>query len=353
MARIDRLFDILLEKGGSDLHLLEGQKPKIRQHGELQSLADEPVLDKNQIESYLTEICTAERWKTYQKTKDIDFAYTKDENARFRVNYYYQIHGMGAVFRTIPIHIAGLEDLNLPVVLKNITKLRSGLVLITGPTGSGKSTTLAALFDYINQHYSRYIVTIEEPIEFIHFRKKSFFCQREVGTDTSSFADALRDAVRQDCDVILVGEMRDYETISLAISAAAMGTLVFGTLHTNSASTTIDRIIDVFPPDEQAKTRTMLAESLRAVCAQLLLRTTKGNSRVAAVEILFGTQGLSASIREGNTSNIRNIIQGGKCNGMQLMDDAIEQYLSKGIVAGEEAYLKAFDKDRFKKYAPK
>ena len=180
-----------------------------------------------------------------------------------------------------------------------------------------------------------------------HMKKKSFFCQREVGTDTPSFADALRDAMRQDCDVILVGEMRDYETVSLAISAASMGTLVFGTLHTNSASTTIDRIIDVFPADEQAKTRTMLAESLRAVCAQLLLRKKGGEGRVPANEILLGTQGLSTSIREGNTSNIRNIIQGGKCNGMQMMDDAIEDYLNKGVIEKEEAYLKAFDKDRF------
>jgi len=225
---------------------------------------------------------------------------------------------MAAVFRVIPTKILTLADLGLPEVLKSFAALRSGLVLVTGPTGSGKSTTLAAIIDYINDNYSRYILTIEEPIEFVHPNKRCVFCQREVGSDVHSFGEGLHTACRQDCDVILVGEMRDYETISLALSAASMGTLVFGTLHTNSAVKTIDRIIDVFPADQQGMARTMLADSLRGICAQLLLKK-QGGGRIAANEILIGTTGLSASIRENNIGNIRNIIQGGKKLGMQMM----------------------------------
>jgi twitching motility protein PilT len=353
MAQIDRFFDELLKRGGSDLHLLEGEKPKIRVHGRLRPIESEPKLDRKIIEPLLKEICDDERWNHFLQTKDLDFAYAKDAHSRFRSNYYYHLHGMGAVFRIIPTQIKTLEDLNLPPVLKKFAELKSGLVLITGPTGSGKSTTLAALIDYINSNETRYILTIEEPIEFVHQNKRSFFCQREVGGDTPSFAQALRDANRQDVDVILVGEMRDYVTISLALSVASMGALVFGTLHTNSASKAIDRIIDVFPAEEQGKARTMLADSLRGVCAQLLLKTEDGSGRIAANEILLATQGLSKSIREGNTASIRNIIQAGKSNGMQFMDDMIEAHLNKGIIGGLEAYMKAQDKKRFEQFAPK
>ncbi|MBN1782001.1 PilT/PilU family type 4a pilus ATPase [bacterium] len=352
MPLIDQLCDRMLEMRASDLHLLQGQKPKLRVHGHLQAIEDEPVLDKDRIKQMLEEICESWRWEKYLENMDIDFAYGLGDRGRFRVNYYYQMHGMGAVLRTIPTKIMTIEELNLPPVLKNFAKLRSGLVLMTGPTGSGKSTTLAAIIDYINTNESRYILTIEEPIEFVHPNKKSVFCQREVGKDTHSFASGLKTGARQNADVILVGEMRDYETISLALAAASMGSLVFGTLHTNSASKTVDRIIDVFPPDEQNKARTMLADTLRGVCSQMLLRSRDGTGRVAANEILLATQGLSSNIREGNNANIRNIIMAGKSNGMQLMDDAIEGFYKKGIISGEEGYLKANDKKRFEQFAP-
>ncbi|MBN2645100.1 MAG: PilT/PilU family type 4a pilus ATPase [Desulfuromonadaceae bacterium] len=346
MAKIDRLFDKMLACGASDLHLLQGQPPKVREHGSMVCLEGEPPIDEMAMVGYLKEICEPERWVEFLDSKDLDFAYEKDEKARFRANYYGHLHGIAAVFRVIPTKILTLEDLHLPPVLKELASLRSGLVLVTGPTGSGKSTTLAAMIDYINSHYARYILTIEEPIEFVHPNRKSTFCQREVGCDVPSFGAGLHTACRQDCDVILVGEMRDYETISLALSAAAMGTLVFGTLHTNSAVKTIDRIIDVFPSDQQGAARTMLADTLRGIVAQLLLKK-EGGGRIAANEILLGGTGLSASIRENNISNIRNIIQGGKSQGMQLMDDVLADYRSRELISAEEAYLKAQDKNRF------
>ncbi len=346
MAKLDRLFDLMLARGASDLHLLQGQPPKIREHGRMVVMDGEGVIAEAEMIEYLKEICVPERWSEFLESNDLDFAYEKDEKSRFRANYYGQLHGMGAVFRVIPTKILTLAELNLPEILKSFAVLRSGLVLVTGPTGSGKSTTLAAIIDYINEHSSRYILTIEEPIEFVHPNKKSVFCQREVGRDVRSFGEGLHTACRQDCDVILVGEMRDYETISLALSAASMGTLVFGTLHTNSAVKTIDRIIDVFPADQQGMARTMLADSLRGICAQLLLKK-EGGGRIAADEILIGTTGLSASIRENNISNIRNIIQGGKSIGMQMMDDVLTDYLKQGLISEEEAYLKAQDKNRF------
>ena len=275
------------------------------------------------------------------------------DKARFRCNYFFQTRGMGAVFRTIPAKIKTIEQLGVPLVLKSFAQLRNGLVLVTGPTGSGKSTTLAALVDYINENSARHIVTIEEPIEFVHGNKKSVICQREVGLDVPSFSEGLRTALRQDCDVILVGEMRDLETISLAVTAAAMGTLVYGTLHTNSAVKTIDRIVDVFPASQQPQIRTMLADSLKGICAQLLLQTSDGKGRVATNEILVANTGLSATIREGNTQNIRNIIQGGRDQGMQLMDESIMGFFKAGKVSGHEAYMKAQDKTRFAQFAEK
>jgi twitching motility protein PilT len=351
MAKIDALFNTMLKSGGSDLHMAEGQVPKTRTHGRMEAMAH-PVLTNISIMEYLSEICPPERWKHFKEHKDLDFAYAMGDVARFRANYFMQARGMGAVFRTIPTKIKTLEQLNVPTVLKTFAQLRSGLVLVTGPTGSGKSTTLAALIDYINESSSRHIITIEEPIEFVHPNKKSVLCQREVGIDANSFADGLRTACRQDCDVILVGEMRDMETIGLAVSAAAMGTLVFGTLHTNSAVKTIDRIINVFPSEQQPQIRTMLADSLKGVCAQLLLKTVDGKGRLACNEILVANSGLSASIREGNTANIRNIIQGGGQQGMQLMDDCINRYLQQGKINGHEAYMKATEKTRFAQYAP-
>ncbi len=350
MPAIDRLFDEMLAEDGSDLHLAEGQPPKIRRHGRLEKL-DHPALAADTMRTYLKEICSPERWQSFLDTGDLDFAYAFGEKARFRSNYFYQAHGMGAVFRTIPSKIKTLDDLKLPPILKTFTLLRSGLVLVTGPTGSGKSTTLAAIIDLINETSARHILTIEEPIEFVHPNKMSIICQREVGIDVNSFADGLRTAGRQDCDVILVGEMRDYETISLAVSAASTGSLVFGTLHTNSAVKTVDRIIDVFPAGQQAQIRGMLADSLKGVCAQILLRSADGKGRIACNEILLSSAALANSIREGKTPNIRNIIQGGKSQGMQLMDDAIQKYLSEEKITGEEAYMKATEKARFAQHA--
>jgi len=346
MARIDGLFEAMLEEDGSDLHLAEGQPPKIRKHGHLVAL-DQPALTSEVIRGYLEEICVPQRWQHYLEVRDLDFAYALGDRARFRCNYFYQVHGMAAVFRVIPTKIKTIDDLHLPSVLKRFIDLRSGMVLVTGPTGSGKSTTLAAIIDLINTTQARHILTIEEPIEFVHPIKQSIICQREVGTDVNSFADGLRIAGRQDCDVVLVGEMRDYETISLAVTAATMGVLVFGTLHTISAVKTVDRIIDVFPTGKQAQIRTMLADSLRGVCAQLLLKTVDGHGRVAVNEVLIGNPALSNSIREGNTPNIRNIIQGGRTQGMQLMDDSIAAQLKAGTISRDEAYMKAADKGRF------
>jgi len=346
MAEIDQLFDAMLSEDGSDLHLAEGQPPKIRLHGRLVKL-DHPALTTTTMRGYLQEICTPDRWQSFLEAGDLDFAYAFGDKARFRSNYFHQAHGMGAVFRTIPSTIKTLDQLNLPPVLKTFSLLRSGLVLVTGPTGSGKSTTLAAIIDLINATCARHILTIEEPIEFVHTNKLSLICQREVGSDVNSFADGLRTAGRQDCDVILVGEMRDYETISLAVSAATTGSLVFGTLHTNSAVKTVDRIIDVFPAGQQAQIRTMLADCLKAVCAQILLRSADGKGRIACNEILLSNSALANSIREGKTPNIRNIIQAGRNQGMQVMDDAIQKFLSEQKISGEEAYMKATEKSRF------
>ncbi|HAR42846.1 MAG TPA: type IV pili twitching motility protein PilT [Bdellovibrionales bacterium] len=347
MAKIDQLFDLMIAHQASDLHLVQGQRPKLRQHGSIIPLSEEPLLDEARIRTFLQEICNPTRWANFLKTKDLDFAYEKDATMRFRCNYYWQIHGMAAVFRIIPTKILTVEELHLPKVIKNFAHFRSGLVLVTGPTGSGKSTTLAAVINHINERYRRYILTIEEPIEFVHKNKMSSFCQREVGSDVNTFADGLRSAARQDCDVILVGEMRDLETISLALTAASKGVLVFGTLHTNSAVKTVDRIIDVFPAPLQGMARSMLADSLRGICAQLLMKKKSGG-RVAVNEILLEGPGMGPSIREGNISNLYNIISAGQSRGMKLMDDALLEQVAQGNADVEEAYLLAESKEGFR-----
>ena len=346
MAKIDYLFEQMLKCGGSDLHLSEGFRPKIREHGSIRELSDEKILTSAIMEDYLAEICPRDKWQKYKKTNDIDFAYAKDMNSRFRANYFRQIHGMGAVFRIIPNEILTIEQLNVPQVITSFAELTSGLVLVTGPTGSGKSTTLAAIINHINENYHRYILTIEEPIEFVHKNKKSIFCHREVGIHVNSFAEGLKVSTRQDLDVVLVGEMRDYETISLALTAASMGTLLFGTLHTNSAIKTINRIIDVFPSELQKQARGMLANSLKGVCAQLLMKRTD-TGRVAVNEVLLDIQGLATSIRESNLSNIGNLMLSGKSMGMVTMDDSIKEKLDAGIVFAKEAYQKAENKEMF------
>ncbi|MEO8376059.1 MAG: PilT/PilU family type 4a pilus ATPase [Candidatus Sumerlaeota bacterium] len=351
MPVLDRMFDRMLETGASDLHLSEGQLPKLRLHGEIKPMEDFAYLERDHLKAMMKEVCDSQRFSLFEERGDLDFAYAYQNKARFRCNYNKQYAGYGAVFRTIPSRILTLDELGAPPVLKTFTNYNRGLVLVTGPTGSGKSTTLAGVIDHINTQRGCHVLTIEEPIEFVHPLKKSTIVQREVGIDTPSFADALIGATRQDADVLLVGEMRDLETISLAVSAGETGTLVFATLHTNSATKTIDRIVDVFPADQQPAIRQTLAVSLRAICAQLLLKRIAGTGRVAAHEILVQTLAVSNAIREAKNSVLMQIIMSNKALGMQLMDDIIAGYLEQGMIDGVEAYMKSLDKDRFKQYA--
>jgi len=353
MAEIDRLFKYLVESKGSDLHLSEGQPPKTRVHGAVTPIPDEGMLDHETMYRMLSEICDPKAFQIYLDTGDLDFAYEMDKESRFRCNYLKQKNGLAAVFRLIPTEIMALEALGVPEVVKEFGTIRSGLVLVTGPTGSGKSTTLAALLDFINSNFNRHIITVEEPIEFVHRNKKSIITQREVPIQTPSFADGLRAALREDADIVLVGEMRDLETISLALTAAETGLLVFGTLHTNNARKTVDRIVDVFPSDQQSQVRTMLAASLRGVLAQLLCKRVDKPGRVAVHEILFATPAVSAIIREGATQKLFDVITGGKSEGMQFMDESIWNRLQSGMISPQEAYMKAIDKTRFKKFLPK
>ncbi|MGF1573279.1 MAG: type IV pilus twitching motility protein PilT [Sumerlaeia bacterium] len=350
MPAIDALFDLMLSSGASDLHLAENNPPRLRLHGKVSSVDGWQTLDKQTIRTLLVEICDEERWNRYEATGDLDFAYAYETKARFRCNYNKQYEGYGAVFRTIPSKILTLDQLRVPSVLESFAYYSTGLVLVTGPTGSGKSTTLAAVINHINERMKRHILTIEEPIEFVHPPKQCAIVQREVHIDCFSFADGLSSVSRQDVDVVLVGEMRDLETINMAVSAAETGVLVFGTLHTNSAIKTVDRIIDVFPSDQQQAIRAALAVSLKAVCAQLLLRTKDGKGRRAANEILIQTRAVSNYIREGKTNQLAQVIMSNKALGMQLMDDCIERFYQEGEVSAEEAYGKALDKERFRKY---
>lgn len=351
MAVIDQYFRYLVHEGGSDLHVSEGQPPKIRVHGAVTPISEE-ILSGESFKNMLAEICDTKAFEKYLAEGDLDFAYEMDETSRFRCNYFKQQNGLAAVFRLIPTKIASLEELGIPEAVKQFAHLRSGLVLVTGPTGSGKSTTLAAIIDYINTNQSRHIITVEEPIEFVHNNKSSIITQREVPMQTPSFADGLRASMREDADIVLVGEMRDLETISLALTAAETGLLVFGTLHTNNARKTIDRIIDVFPSDQQSQVRTMLAASIRGVVAQLLMKRSDKPGRIAVNEIMVATPAVSSIIREGATQKLADVIVGGKALGMQFMDDAVWQKLQQGIVSPEEAYMKAIEKGRFRNFLP-
>jgi twitching motility protein PilT len=351
MARLDVLFKYLKDNGGSDLHLAAGMQPSLRQHGEVKPIGGWDAFTDASLRDFLKELTTEPQWRTFESNLDLDFAYSLPGVARFRANYFNQERGAGAVFRIIPEKIRTLEELKAPASLTAMADLEQGLVLVTGPTGSGKSTTLAGIIDQINVKHSKHIITIEDPVEFVHQNKRCTLSQREVGTDTKSFSNALRSAIRQDPGVILVGELRDMETISLAITAAEMGVLVFGTLHTNNAAKTIDRVIDAFPTDQQQQVRTMLSESLAAVVSQLLLKTPDGRGRVAVHEILLKTPGLPNVIREGNTPMINSIIQGGKGLGMQSMDDVLFALAKDGKIAGEDAFHKASNKPRFESFA--
>ena len=344
--RINTYLRQMLDLGGSDLHLSINFPPKARIHGNIVPLTDE-ILTPEDMEVLMREICLpAKRWDMFMERRDLDFAHEIPGVARFRCNFMYNYHGMACVLRQIPSKILTLDDLKLPEVLKEICTYKSGLVLVTGPTGSGKSTTLAAMIDFINENYSKHIITIEDPIEFVHQNKYCTIVHREVGIHSPSFPQALRGAMRSDPDIVLIGEMRDNETIRLGLTCAAMGMLVFATLHTNNAPKTIDRVIDAFPADEQAQIRTMLAESLKAIVSQLLCRKKNGG-RVAVHEVLLWTEGLPNTIREGQISNIRTIIDAGVGRGMRSMDNSIQAQYDAGLISAEEAYMKASDKGRF------
>ncbi len=348
MTKIDSYFKELKDRGASDLHMVIGFPPLLRLHGELVPI-DEPVLTRESNQEILFEMLAPEQQAYLEKNRDFDMAYELEDVARFRCNFLYQHRGIGAVFRIIPTKILTLEELAMPDSLKTIAMFRRGLVLVTGPTGSGKSTTLAAMIDYINERRDAHIVTIEDPLEFVHPNKQCLFTQREIGAHAKSFADALRVASREDPDIILVGEMRDLETISLALTCAELGILVFGTLHTNSASKTIDRIINAFPSDQQDQTRTMLSDSLKAVVAQQLLGTKDGKGRCAANEVLIGSPALASTIREGKISQINSLIQTGSRSGMQTMDQHLMQLLEDDKITAPAAYEKAIDKSLFLK----
>ncbi|MCE1225070.1 MAG: type IV pilus twitching motility protein PilT [Geobacteraceae bacterium] len=351
MAKIDALFKMMKEQGASDLHLSSGNPPIFRQHGEMVHLQFKP-LSHEELLPILYEILNEEQKAQFETTNDLDFAYAVPDLARFRGNIMMTHRGVAAVFRIIPAIILSADQLNLPDGVRRMTQFKKGLVLVTGPTGSGKSTTLAALIDLINATRKEHILTLEDPLEFIHENKLSLLNQRQIGAHTNSFASALRAALREDPDIILVGEMRDLETIQLAMSAAETGHLVFGTLHTNTAAKTIDRIIDVFPKESQDQVRTMLSESLKGVVCQQLLKTADGHGRVAALEIMLGTPAIANLIREGKTFQIPSIIQTAKKDGMQLMDQHLLDLLKTKQVNPEEAHKCAIDKKMFEQYLP-
>ncbi len=345
MAAIDSLLTAMLDQGGSDLHLTVGLPPKIRTSGALVPLADE-LVDSKTMESLLKEICPEKRWNEFLETKDLDLAHEIPGVARFRANYLYNHWGQAAVLRQIPAKILTFDQLNLPEALKKLCHLNEGLVVVTGPTGSGKSTTLAAMIDYINETLCKHIITIEDPIEFVHPVKKSVIVHREVGDHTESFAAALKGAMRHDPDILLLGEMREMETIKLALGCASMGMLVFGTLHTNNAPKTIDRIINTFPADEQNQVRVMLASSLAGVVAQLLCKR-KPKGRCAVHEILLTHEALPNVIRSGQIANIRAIIESGLNDGMITMDNSLMNAIKEDIIEPKEAYMKSSNKSLF------
>jgi twitching motility protein PilT len=345
MAAIDQLLKTMLERGGSDLHLTVGLPPKARISGALAPIAD-TVVEAGTIEKWLKEIVAERRWNEYLDRKDLDLAHEIPGVARFRGNFLYNHWGQAAVFRQIPAKILSFDELKLPEALKKLCHLNEGLVVVTGPTGSGKSTTLAAMIDYINSNLCRHIITIEDPIEFVHPVKKSVIVHREVGEHTESFAAALKGAMRHDPDILLLGEMREMETIKLALGCASMGMLVFGTLHTNNAPKTVDRIINTFPAEEQNQVRVMLSSCLAGVVAQLLCkRIPKG--RCAVHEILLSHEALPNTIRTGQIANIKSIIESGSADGMITMDNSLMARVKDGTIEAKEAYMKAANKAVF------
>lgn len=349
MAKIDAFFKLMHDQGASDLHLISGQPPVLRIRGDMERVKYK-VLDNDELKAMLYEIAPEEKVKVFEETGDVDFGYEIPGLARYRANFFMQKYGVAAVFREIPADIMTAEQLGLPPVITKMASLPRGLVLVTGPTGSGKSTTLAAIIDEANRTRKDHIITVEDPIEFVHKSQGCIVNHREVGLHTKTFSAALRGALREDPDIILVGELRDLETISLAIEAASTGHLVFGTLHTSSAPKTVDRVIEVFPASEQSQIRSTLSDGLRAVVAQVLFKRIDKKGRCAALEILIANLAVRNLIREGKTYQIPSMIQTGKKYGMQLLDDAIMELYKKAWISADEAYLKSNDKTRFRPF---
>jgi twitching motility protein PilT len=347
MAKIDAFFSLMDDVGASDLHLASGSQPILRVRGEMERIKF-PPLDNDELKTMLYEIAPEFKVKLFEETGDVDFGYEIPGKARYRANFFNQKNGVAAVFRQIPSKIMTADQLGFPPILKKFAGLHKGLVLVTGPTGSGKSTTLAAVVDHANKNRKDHIITVEDPIEFVHESQQCLVNHREVGLHTKSFAAALRGALREDPDIILVGEMRDLETIELALTAAATGHLVFGTLHTPSAAKTIDRVIDVFPAAQQNQIRNTLSEALKGVVAQTLFKRCDVKGRVAALEVLVVTPAIANLIREAKTFQIPGMLQVGKKYGMQTLDDAIADLLNKKMITPEDAYAHCIDKTKFR-----
>jgi twitching motility protein PilT len=347
MNKIDQYLKDALAKSSSDLHFISGDPPRVRIHGSLTLLSNEK-LTIDMVKDALYEIMSGGLQKDFETYDAVDFAYEIPEISRFRVNVMRHLNGIGAVFRAIPSQALTLEELNMPPVVRDLCKQTQGMILVTGKTGSGKSTTLAAMIDAINKRIKGHILTVEDPIEFVHKRRNCLISQREVGLHTDNFADALHSALREDPDVILVGELRDLETISAAVTAAEMGILVMGTLHTNGAGQTVDRIVNTFPSDKQGHIRTMLSTSLRGVISQQLLPTQDKPGRVAALEIMVNTSAVANLIRQGKLDQLETSMQSGGSVGMQTMDSALMELVKSGRVAPLEAYHQANNKHKFK-----
>ncbi len=349
MAQIDAFFKLMNDEGASDLHMVASQQPVLRIRGDLERVKFKRLSD-DELKAMLYEICPENKIKEFEETGDMDFGYEIPGLARYRCNFFRQKNGIGAVFREIPSDILTCEQLGLPSVIPRLAYLPKGLVLVTGPTGSGKSTTLAAIIDEANRNRQDHILTIEDPIEFVHRSQKCVINHREIGLHTKSFSAALRAALREDPDIIMVGEMRDLETMSLAMEAAMTGHLVFGTLHTINAMKTVDRAIEMFPANQQAQVRSTLADSLRAVVSQTLFKRRDIKGRCAALEILIATPGVRNLIREAKTYQIVSAMQTGKKYGMQTLDDAIMEYLDRKMISSDDAYSNCVEKARFVKH---
>jgi len=349
VAQIDPFLSEILDKRGSDLHFIAGDPPRIRVYGDLMPLRPEK-LTGDYVKTALYEIMPKTAVDRFEKKDGADFAYSLEGKGRFRVNVMRQLNGMGAVFRAIPSKALTLDELKLPEAVRQLCRANSGLILVTGKTGSGKSTTLAAMIDDINRRVKGHILTVEDPIEFVHERKECLISQREIGVHSPSFAAAVLSALREDPDVVLVGELRDLETMSIAVTAAEMGILVMGTLHTNGAAATVDRMVNVFPSDKQSHVRTMLSTSLRGVVSQQLLQRADKQGRVAALEILINTPAAANLIRQGKLDQLENTMQAGGQFGMRTMDTAIQQLLDSRQITGKEAYKKAINKSRFEEF---